>query len=122
MASRGIRGAITVSQDTVEEVLQATSELLDKICEENDLEVKDIASIIFAVTSDIKSVYPARAARLRGWNMVPLLCFQDMEVTDALPHCIRVLVTINTIKSLDEIKHIYMRDAGQLRQDLMNNN
>jgi chorismate mutase len=120
MASRGIRGAITVSLDTAEEVLKATSQLLETIHNENGFKAEDIASILFTVTSDIKSVYPAEAARSMGWDTVPLLCFQDMEVLDALPRCIRVLVTINTAKGQDEIRHIYMREAKKLRQDLVN--
>ncbi|MEN6461292.1 MAG: chorismate mutase [Syntrophomonas sp.] len=122
MVIRGIRGAITVLHDTPEEVLQATSELLKTIHKENDFQVEDIASIFFTVTADIKSVFPARAARSMGWDLVPLLCFQEIEVPGALPRCIRVLVQINTQKSQEEIKHIYLKDAWKLRQDLMNNN
>jgi chorismate mutase len=119
MAIRGIRGAITVANDTAEEVLQATSQLLKTIHKENGFHLDDIVSILFTVTSDIKTVYPAEAARTLGWDTVPLLCFQDMEVLDALPLCIRVLVTINTIKNQSDIHHIYMREAWKLRQDLV---
>ncbi|HAA09109.1 MAG TPA: chorismate mutase, partial [Syntrophomonas sp.] len=53
-----------------------------------------------------------------GWDKVPLLCFQEIEVTYALPLCIRVLVLVNTEKSQDEIRHIYLKEAQRLRQDL----
>jgi len=118
MIVRGIRGAITVEKDSSTEILEGTRELLLKIQQENDLHIADIASILFTVTSDLKSAFPARAARLIGWDKVPLLCFQEIEVPNALPRCIRVLVHVNTDKTQEEIKHIYLKDARQLRQDL----
>ncbi|WP_296865382.1 chorismate mutase [Thermosyntropha sp.] len=118
MKVRGIRGAITVKEDTPQEVLEATKELLFKIKEENEFAVEDIASILFTVTSDVRSIFPAQAARMIGWDKVPLLCFQEIEVPGALPKCIRVLVHINTEKSQEEIRHIYLREAKKLRQDL----
>lgn len=115
---RGIRGATTVGSDTVEEVLEATRELLEIIREENEFAVEDIASALFTVTADVRSVFPAAAARSIGWDKVPLLCFQEIEVPDALERCIRVLVHVNTDKRQDEIKHIYLKEAQSLRTDL----
>lgn len=119
MASRGIRGAITVSEDTAPGVMEATKHLLQTMQTENGFEMEDISSILFTVTADIKSVFPAEAARVLGWDLVPLLCFQEMEVPDSLPLCIRVLITINTDKNQSEIKHIYLERAEALRKDLM---
>lgn len=118
MKVRGIRGAITIKEDNPEEILEATKELLFKMQAENDFTVEDIASILFTVTSDVRSIFPAQAARMIGWDKVPLLCFQEIEVPGSLPRCIRVLVHINTEKSQEEIKHIYLREAKKLRQDL----
>lgn len=118
MHVRGIRGATTIRNDQAEEVLQATRELLEKIVEENQIKAEDIASTLFTVTPDIKSAFPAEAARSLGWDMVPLLCFQEIEVPGSVPQCIRVLLHINTKLKQDEIKHIYLREASELRQDL----
>lgn len=118
MISRGIRGAITVSEDKAAVVLEATQQLLKTIQKENDFEVEDIVSILFTVTADIKTVFPAEAARMLGWNLVPLLCFREIEVAGSLPLCIRVLITINTDKAQRDIKHIYLKGAEALRRDL----
>ena len=118
MVVRGIRGAITVKEDDASQVLQATGELLENIIKHNDLNSQDIASIIFTVTPDIKSVFPAEAARSIGLNAVPLLCTQEIGVEGALPSCIRVLMHVNTHKGQEEIIHIFMRDAAKLREDL----
>ncbi len=118
MMMRGIRGATTVKEDNVEEVLQATRELLQIMQRENDFAISDVASALFTVTPDLRSVFPAAAARSIGWDKVPLLCFREIEVPGSLPLCIRVLVHVNTEKSQQEIKHIYLKEARVLRQDL----
>lgn len=121
MVSRGIRGAITVKEDSAASVLEATTLLLQTIQSQNDFTADDISSVLFTATRDVKSVYPAQAARALGWDRVPLLCFQEMEVTNSLPLCIRVLVTINTGKSSEDMIHIYLREANNLRPDLARN-
>lgn len=118
MLVRGIRGATSVKKDNTEEVLKATRELLESLCKENNIIKENIASILFTVTPDIKSVFPAKAARQMGWDMVPLLCFQEIEVAGSMPLCIRVLIHINTDKNQSEINHIYLNEAKKLRADL----
>ncbi len=118
MLVRGIRGATTIEKDQEDEILAATIELLQVIKQENKIDIEDIASILFTTTSDIKSAFPALAARKIGWDKVPLLCFQEIEVPGALSRCIRVLMHVNTDKKQDEIKHIYLKDARQLRKDI----
>jgi len=116
MFIRGIRGAITVEEDKSSEILEATRELLQMMQKKNEIEIKDIASVLFTTTSDICAAFPAQAARTLGWDKVPLLDFQEIEVPGALPRCIRVLIHVNTNKNQDEIKHIYLKEARQLRR------
>ncbi len=118
---RGIRGAITIPEDKAEEVLQATTEVLQEIICQNEIDIEDIASIIFTTTADIKSAFPAAAARVMGLHLVPLMCSQEIEVPGSMPLCIRLLVHVNTRKSQSEINHIYLRDAAKLRKDLIKN-
>lgn len=88
--------------------------------EENELDTEDIASAIFTVTPDLNAEFPATAAReLLGWKYVPLLCATEINVPDRLGKCIRVLVHVNTERSQRELKHVYLRDAVQLRTDLL---
>jgi len=118
MQVRGIRGATTVRQDNAVEIMEATSELLLIMQKENGFKVEEIASALFTVTSDIRSAFPAAAARSIGWDRVPLMCFQEIEVPGSLPFCIRVMLHVNTNKNQEEIKHIYLREAQSLRTDL----
>lgn len=118
MAVRGIRGAITVEKDENKEISEATQELLTQMISNNGILSQDIISIIFTMTPDLRSAFPAEAARAMGLTLVPLLCTQEIPVPGALPLCIRVLMHINTEKPQDQIKHQFMRAASQLRPDL----
>ena len=55
------------------------------------------------------------AARQMGWVDVPLMCGHEMNVPDAQPLCIRVLVLLNTEKSQKEMSHVYLKGAQGLR-------
>lgn len=116
---RGIRGAITVEDDTPELITQATKDLLSQMEKDNELEVAQICAVFFSATSDLHSAYPAVAARELGWVQVPLFCLSEMEVTSSLIKCIRVLILFNTHLSQDQIKHVYLRGAMALRPDLV---
>jgi len=121
MPVRGIRGAITVSENTEHAILAATRELLDGLVENNPgLQSDAIASAWFTVTADLDAVYPAKAARQQGWQLVPLLCTQEIPVPGGLPMCVRVLIHWNTERSQAEINHVYLGDAVVLRPDLSN--
>lgn len=117
--SRGIRGATTLSSNTKEEIKSATVELLNKMTEENQINTEDIAFAIFTLTDDLNADFPAKYARLEcGFNMVPMMCYQELNVPNSLKMCLRILLNINTKKQQNEIKHIYLKGASVLRQDL----
>ena len=119
MYIRGIRGAITVEEDRAESILAATGKLLTAMLEANpSLRSKDVASVIFTLSPDLCSAYPARAARQLGWVNVPLLCAQEIAVPGGLPRCIRVLIHWNTDLAQSQIKHVYLKEALILRPDL----
>jgi chorismate mutase len=119
MTIRGIRGAITIEQDTEEEVLSASKEMLKGILDANPgLIPDDIASVLFTSTADVTSAYPAAAARQIGWNSVPLMCASEIPVPESLPMCIRVLIHWNTNQPQESIQHIYMKEAKKLRPDI----
>jgi chorismate mutase len=119
MLVRGIRGAITVNNNTKEEIIKFTKELLITLQKENDFKIEDIVSVFFSATSDLNAAFPAQAARELGWKQVPLFDMQEIDVPGSLPGCIRILIQINCSKSQQEIKHCYLRGAKILRKDLI---
>ena len=117
MAIRGIRGATTSLADE-ENVLSATKELLESIISNNpSLRTEDIASVLFTVTPDLQICFPAKAARLLGWNQVPLMDALEINVPDSLPRCIRVLIHWNTDLPQSSIVHVYLHEAEKLRPE-----
>ena len=119
LACRGVRGAITVEDNEARAILSATEELLQALIDANGLRQEDVASVIFTTTGDLDAVCPAVAARQLGWTRTALLCLQEMAVPGSLPRCIRVLVHWNTERAIDEIQHVYLREARCLRPDLV---
>jgi chorismate mutase len=115
MATRGIRGATTVERNDRDEILAATTELLNLIVQLNGLRSEDIAYVWFTATPDLDAEFPAFAARELGWTEVPLMCGREIPVPGALPFCIRVLISWNTSKSQREIKHVFLHRAKELR-------
>ena len=119
---RGIRGATTVEEhekDNIEAIRKAVTELLDEIENYNQFNSEDITCVFFTVTSDLNSIFPAAIARYRpGWDKVPLLDLQQMDVPGSLERCIRVLIQVNTLQPQSAMIHCYLRGAKKLRPDL----
>ena len=115
---RGIRGAITVAGDEAPAIVDATKRLLSEMIERNGVALDDIASVLFSLTPDLRAAFPALGAREMGWTYVPMLHFTEIDVPGSLGHCIRVLMHVNTTRSLDSIEHIYLDGAAVLRPDL----
>jgi chorismate mutase len=118
MYCRGIRGATTVENNSREEILIATKELLQLLIQKNALKIEDIASAIFSLTQDLDAEFPAVAARGLGWTDVPLMCTREIPVPNSLKSCIRVLIHVNTEQSAEAIQHVYIRGAVNLRPDI----
>lgn len=118
MHIRGIRGAITVEDDSERSILEATRELLQQMAQSNNVETDEIAAILFTSTLDLTAAFPAEAARQMQWTTVPLMSAIEIAVPGALPMCIRVLMLWNTPRAQEEVEHIYLRRAASLRPDL----
>lgn len=116
---RGIRGAITVNENTEEAIGKATRKLLRAMMSENNITTGDIVSVMFTLTSDLNAAFPAACARkMQGWNYIPMLCAQEVDVPGSMSGCIRVLMHANIGVGQREVKHVYLDDAVKLRPDL----
>lgn len=115
---RAIRGATTASENTVEAIHEAVTELLDDLENRNQLDPEQIISATFSVTRDLDAIFPAAIARKRPqWQNVALLDVQHMHVAGALERCIRLLIHVNLPGSHEQIYHSYLREAKNLRPD-----
>lgn len=115
---RAIRGATTVSENSVEAMREAVRELLDDLERHNFIDPDDIVSVTFSATRDLDAIFPAAVARERPhWQNVPLLDVQQMHVEGSLERCIRCLIHINMPDPFVKIHHSYLRQAQRLRPD-----
>ena len=118
MSTRGVRGATVAVANEAEAILAATQELLLAIRNANpSMRAEDLASILFTVSDELDAVYPAQAAHQLQWTGIPLLCAREIPVPGGLPNCVRVLIHWNTDLPQGEIRHIYLKNAAQLRPD-----
>jgi chorismate mutase len=118
MRVRAARGAIVVAEDTADVVLETTRRLLAEVLARNRVEKDDLVSMLFTVTDDLRSAFPAEAARLMGLGIVPLMCAREIPVAGSMPSVVRVLVHFHSERRLDDVEHVYLDGAESLRDDL----
>jgi chorismate mutase len=118
MRVRAARGAIVVASDDLDTLLAATQRLLSSLLERNAITPEDLISVLFTVTDDLRSAFPAEAARRMGLGRVPLMCAREIPVAGAMPSVVRVLAHFHSDKSLGEVVHVYLDGAETLRDDL----
>ena len=116
MISKGIRGAITVEENTPEAIGSATIKLLQEMVKKNNIDINLISHVIFSVTSDLDADFPAKYARINlKWKTVPMMCFDEIDVPNSLRMCLRVLIVVNCSENF-EPEFIYLDGASGLRK------
>ena len=111
---KGIRGATTADENSIESIKNATLELFSELIKKNSLTEDIVSYVEFSVTKDLDAVYPAKFIRQNlGWNKTAFMCVQEMTVKNSLPKCIRVLLLAD-IKN--EPEFIYLKGASGLRK------
>lgn len=114
---RAIRGATTSRANTAEDILEATTEMLETIFALNEIERQDVVSIFFTTTRDLNATFPAVAARDLGLDDIALMCAHEMDVPGSLPLCVRAMLHVNTSMRPEALKHCYLKGAVQLRPE-----
>ena len=116
MITKGIRGAITVDENSPEAIGSAVIKLLQEIVKKNNIDIEQISHVIFSSTSDLTADYPAKYARINlKWKDVPMMCLNEMDVAGSLRKCIRVLIVINCSELFEPVL-VYLEGAENLRK------
>lgn len=116
MTVKGIRGAITIENNTKEDIEKGVIELLTELTSQNKIKVENISHVIFTTTNDINADFPAKYTRTKfGWEHVAMMCYNEMDVKDALKMCIRVLIVLNCDEKFKP-KFVYLKGASNLRK------
>ena len=117
-AVRALRGATTVDVDEPTHITERVVALLTEMLERNGADHDSLISIVFTTTKDIRSMFPAAAARTMGLGDVPLLGALEADIEGGTPRCVRVMMHLNTEMSRAELRHVYLEGARTLRDDL----
>lgn len=113
-----IRGATTITENSIEDIKKYSIELVAEIIKQNDLNLQSINTIIFSCTKDITKEYPGKCVREHfKLNNTAIMHFNEMDVENSLSLCIRVLILINEVAN-KKIKYIYLHNAKSLRSDI----
>ena len=116
MITKGIRGAITVEENTSEAIGAATIKLLTEIMNRNKIEIDSISHAIFTLNKDLNADFPAKYARINlKWKDVPMMCFNELDVPNSLEKCLRVLLVINCGEGFMP-EFVYLDGAEKLRK------
>jgi chorismate mutase len=118
MRLRAARGAIRVPSDDDDALLGSTERLLSAVLQRNGIDPEDLVSIMFTATGDLRSAFPAEAARRMGLGRVPLMCAQEIAVEGSMASVIRILLHFHSDRTLDEVVHVYLDGAESLRDDV----
>ena len=117
MALFALRGAISVERNQVQDILTATTELMEEIMRRNQLGPESVLSCVFTATHDLDAEFPAVAARAVGFDRVPLLCAQEIPVPGSMPRVIRILIHYRA-PDAHQPEHVYLGETRALRADL----
>ena len=116
MITKGIRGAITVDDNTPESIGAATIKLLKEMTKRNNVDLELISHVIFSLTKDLNADFPAKYARINlKWKDVPMMCFNEIDVPNSLRKCLRVLMVVNCSENF-EPEFVYLDEAENLRK------
>jgi chorismate mutase len=118
VAVRAVRGATQVDADDRDLLLEAVAELVREVLARNNLSAGQLISVVFTATPDLRSEFPAYAARMIGITDVPFLCASEIDVPGAMPRVVRLLAHVETDLDRESIRHVYLRGAAALRTDL----
>jgi len=117
-AVRALRGATTLDVDDKDHLFERVIALLDALFERNGLHHDDLISVLFTATDDIHSAFPALAARKFGLGDVPLICARELDIDGGTPMCIRVMIHLQSDRPRQDLHHVYLEGARNLRDDL----
>jgi chorismate mutase len=118
MAVRAVRGAIQLDHDERDHLLSGVTDLIKAVLDANGFSTDDLISMLFTATPDLRSEFPALAARELGIVDVPLMCAQEINVVGAMPRVVRLMAHVETLRSKHEIQHVYLGGAAALRKDI----
>ncbi|MBY8850725.1 chorismate mutase [Saccharothrix longispora] len=117
-AVRAVRGAVQVDADDPVAIGEGTIALIEAMLAENGLVRDEVISVLFTVTPDLVSAYPATSARSGPLDGVPVMCATEIAVPGGLPRVVRAMAHVVVPEPARPVRHVYLGGAAVLRPDL----
>ena len=114
---KAVRGAVIIDDDSRESAEHWILQMMKELVEKNSIGEREIVSILFSQTKDIKKINPASILRLMGFSGTPLFCTQEPEVEGSMERVVRVMITFYG-KRKSKVNPVYLNGAEGLRKDL----
>ncbi len=116
MITKGIRGAITIENNTADDIRNAVLQLLSQMFKANNINPDLISHIIFTLTNDLNAAFPAKFARVdMNLKDTAMMCYSELDVPHALKKCLRILIVYNCDKDFKP-EFVYLKGAADLRK------
>jgi len=116
-----LRGAVQC-ENTEEDIRRQIGFMYDEMLKKNNLEEKDVVSVIFSVTRDLDAANPCSALRKegRGVGDTALFSVQEPQCKNSVERIIRVIIHCY-LEEGSKVHHIYRNGAEVLRPDRTQN-
>lgn len=111
-----LRAATSVESDTAEAIEAAGGALLCALVSRNGLAPEQLVSAIFTTTPDLRGGFPAAGARRAGFDALPMLCAQEIDVPGAPGAIVRLLLHVEGARP-ERPEHLYLGRAAELRPE-----
>ena len=111
-----LRGAVQCL-NTEGDITAQISLMYDELLSANNLDEKDIVSLLFSITDDLDAINPATALRKSGrGGELALFSSREPETAGASARTIRALVHCY-LEEGSVVRHVYRNGAEALRPD-----
>lgn len=111
-----LRGA-TQCKNSVEDIQEQVTLMYDELLSANNLDEKEIVSVIFSITSDLDAANPCAALRKSGRaGELALFSACEPETQGVLERTVRVLIHCY-LEEVSQVRHVYRNGAEVLRPD-----
>ena len=105
-----------MEENTAEAIGSATIKLLQEMVKCNNIDINLISHAIFTLTPDLNADFPAKYARINlKWKDIAMMCYNELNVPNALEKCLRVLIVVNCSENF-EPEFVYLDGAERLRK------
>lgn len=86
-----IKGSLKIQADVPEEIAGEVAGLLGSLIRKNDLQAKDLRSVLISATDDVPGGFIATAMNKAGLGDVPVFTIQQFRYQADMDRCVQII-------------------------------